>query len=308
MQERLLSPRTLDFTSTRVYRVRRMRGERLGGKRRVSAKVKIGSRATLGNAPPSFKLTSCHHSSRRGTKRYFQIDPKFPNRLRSSGFATTWEFLRSLLEDYSRRGISEPSDRAVAVSGLMACVRKALPCPVHHGIVDWYLHRSLLWHRGKADTRSRIDYKSSWSWMAYEGPIGFLPDGFGTLDRLGHVSFDKTSLTTTVWELADPSFSRVVDAEFDSGRDHICDSKGRSRGWIALDDDTTESPFPRNVAVLARMRGGRAEESKYYMLFLQPMKPQDSEEGLWQMAYERLGMGMLEGDCELRSVGQGSIV
>ncbi|TID02827.1 hypothetical protein CH35J_003563 [Colletotrichum higginsianum] len=282
MQERLLSPRTIHFTSNQVY------GE-------------CGEGIYAGNGV--FLRT------RRGTKRYFQIDPRFPDRLRSSGFATTWEFLRSLLEDYSRRGITEPSDRAVAVSGLMARVQKALPCPVHHGIMDWYLHRSLLWHRGKADTRGKIDYKSStvpsWSWMAYEGPVGFLPDGFGTLDRFGHVSFDRTSLTTTVWEFTEPGL-RAVDVGIDSGRDHIYDSKGRSRGWITLDGDT-ESPFPRYLAVLARLKGVQVEERKYYVLFLQPMKSQEGEERLWQMAYERLGMGVLEGDCELRNVGQGGV-
>ncbi|OHW89630.1 hypothetical protein CSPAE12_11761 [Colletotrichum incanum] len=115
--------------------------------------------------------------TRRGTKKFFEVDPKFPNRLRSSGFAITWEFLRALLENYTQRGITESSDRAIAISGLMARVKKVLPCPIHHVIIDWYLRRSLLCKTAKGDKRKKINYKMSnvpsWSWMAHEGIIEF---------------------------------------------------------------------------------------------------------------------------------------
>ncbi|KFY81334.1 hypothetical protein V498_08715 [Pseudogymnoascus sp. VKM F-4517 (FW-2822)] len=53
-----------------------------------------------------------------GQKKHFRLDPEFPRLLYRSGLAETWYFIQSLLEDYSKRGISKPEDRAVAISGL----------------------------------------------------------------------------------------------------------------------------------------------------------------------------------------------
>ncbi|KZL68765.1 TOL-like protein [Colletotrichum tofieldiae] len=283
MQERFLSPRTIHFTDTQVY------GE-------------CGDGVYAGD--------SIFLRSRRGTRKFFEVDPKFPNRLRSSGFATTWEFLRALLENYTHRGITEPSDRAIAISGLMARVKKALPCPIHHGIIDWYLHRSLLWKRAKGDRRKKIDYRTSnvpsWSWMAHEGIIEFLPNEFGTLDRFGHLTFDKTTLTTIIWEFIDPNMTNV--AESGDGCHRVFDSNGSLRGWIIPDEETEFSL--QNVAILSRAKGTRAEGCNYYVLFVQPTKLREWYEGQehsWEASFERIGIGMLQGSCNLRNTGEGYI-
>ncbi|KZL85334.1 heterokaryon incompatibility [Colletotrichum incanum] len=235
---------------------------------------------------------------RRGTKKFFEVDPKFPNRLRSSGFAITWEFLRALLENYTQRGITESSDRAIAISGLMARVKKVLPCPIHHVIIDWYLRRSLLCKTAKGDKRKKINYK-----MDYR----VLPDEFGTLDRFGHLAFDKTTLTTTIWEFIDPGTRNVTESGDVSHQ--IFDSNGSLQGWIILDEER-EIFFSQNVVILSRIKGDRTEEYKYYVLFVQLRKQDEwyqGQEHSREVGFERIGIGMLQECCSLRNTGEGHI-
>ncbi|CAI6096506.1 unnamed protein product [Clonostachys chloroleuca] len=104
-----------------------------------------------------------------------KLDPKFPYHLQHSGVRSTIHFLQSLLEDYSKRGLSSPTNRAVALSGLAARIATALQCKDAYGYsaFGFYLHRSLLWQRTDLQ-KKRIQYGTgkevpSWSWMAYEG-------------------------------------------------------------------------------------------------------------------------------------------
>ena len=46
------------------------------------------------------------------------LDPNFPNRLLKSGYQRTMEFIHFLFEDFSKRDLTEKTDRAVAISGL----------------------------------------------------------------------------------------------------------------------------------------------------------------------------------------------
>ncbi|KAI0904482.1 heterokaryon incompatibility protein-domain-containing protein [Ustulina deusta] len=101
MQEKFLSPRTIHFGKNQIY------GE-------CRKEVYAGSKIFL--------------TYRDQSKKYFRLNPAFPSRLRRSGWVATLEFLQSLLKDYTQRGISIPTDRAVAISGLITRIGKALPC------------------------------------------------------------------------------------------------------------------------------------------------------------------------------------
>ncbi|KAH6714513.1 hypothetical protein BKA61DRAFT_360698 [Leptodontidium sp. MPI-SDFR-AT-0119] len=149
----------------------------------------------------------------RGSPKDFRLDPRFPSLLLRSGIKPTLSFLEDLVKDYSKRGLSEPTDRAIALSGLAARIAEALGCPEKYGVFGLYLHRSLLWQRYDLQcTMERIDYKSrdvpSWSWMAYNGGIDFMNPDFGKMKVFKNLHFDfkhkndKLSLITKALELS----------------------------------------------------------------------------------------------------------
>ncbi|KAI0121047.1 heterokaryon incompatibility protein-domain-containing protein [Xylariales sp. AK1849] len=141
MQERYLSPRTIHFSKSRVY------GECGEG-------VYAGDNIML----------QCNI----GSNKYYQLDAQFPHRLGYSGFGSTMEFLQSLIEDYSGRGVTNNTDRPVAIAGLMSRTAKALLCRIHYGIIEWYLHRNLLWRRVSGQRTRKIEYEQFMpSWCVY---------------------------------------------------------------------------------------------------------------------------------------------
>jgi hypothetical protein len=88
------------------------------------------------------------------------------------------EFIHFLFQDYSNRGLTEPTDRRVAATGLEARIAGALDCNSKYGIFEKHLHRNLLWQTSDKQTE-RIAYNNnqkvpSWSWMACSGGIEFM--------------------------------------------------------------------------------------------------------------------------------------
>jgi hypothetical protein len=93
--------------------------------------------------------------------KHFKLDPSFPTLLHESGFKATLSFLEDLLKDYSARGLSKRTDRAIALSGLAARIARAVGREEKYGIFDLYLHRNLLWQRHDLQsTIEQIKYKS----------------------------------------------------------------------------------------------------------------------------------------------------
>ncbi|TGO45211.1 hypothetical protein BCON_0412g00030 [Botryotinia convoluta] len=233
------------------------------------------------------------------TKKYFQLDPMFPVRLKHSGLAAILSFLQSFLEDYSQRGITIPTDRAVALSGLVARIAEQLPCEVHHGIFDMFLHRTLLWRRSGQQKSKKIEYMPhnvpvpSWSWMAYEGRIEFPRDDFGALDLFTDLIFIEQTLTTTVWEFTDPAMK--LKKEKDGTCYELLDSNEVKKGWVDLDEEK-ELPAKRGVVVVAKHKTDQPGNSQYFVLIVRSKESNDE--------YERLGIGMIQTDCGLRKKGK----
>ncbi|KAI1325818.1 heterokaryon incompatibility protein-domain-containing protein [Xylariaceae sp. FL0255] len=278
MQERFLSSRTIHFTDTQIY------GECGEG---VYAGDKIFLR------------------SKYRTTKSFEVDAQFPSRLQSSGIIATWKFVQSMLGNYSGRGLTELSDKAIAISGLMARVSEALHCPIHFGIIEWYLHRTLLWKRSSKQKTGRIDYNPqryvpSWSWMSYGGAIEFPRIDFSSLDVLKGLSFNDRYVTTMIWRVANSGMG-FVKAGNDDLPYQLQNSSGLNGGWLQLDDereDNALSPVPY-VAVLAKYNRRPADCLDYLVIFVRPRASQSG--------YSRLGMGGLHRTCTLEEVGRGDI-
>jgi hypothetical protein len=118
-----------------------------------------------------------HHSPRG--KQDFLLDPKFPDRLTKSGYVPKVDFLKFLFKKYSQSGLTERSDRDVAIRGLIKRMQDVFKSEGRYGIFKCFLHRLLLWQRSDEVMPETVhkDYKDqelpSWSWMTFSG-INFL--------------------------------------------------------------------------------------------------------------------------------------
>ena len=221
------------------------------------------------------------------------LDPNFPNRLLKSGDQRTIEFIHFLFEDYSKRDLSEKTDRAVATSGLEARIAGALRCQSRYGIFQRYLHRNLLWQTSD-NKMERIVYKNqnvpSWSWMAYNGGIQFIDIPFGTVNWIDNLQFDKgheLALITDVGEFRDCTM------EPDGKHYAILDFGGTKRGWIQYDVEEDKDLFKERCVVAGKKSGWhRLDVKEYYILVVRPTSV-DGE-------YKRVGVGLIQSDYVVR--------
>ncbi|KAK4223174.1 hypothetical protein QBC38DRAFT_539173 [Podospora fimiseda] len=148
LQERVLSRRTIHFTGSHVY-------------------------CECGDGVICEQLTKLEPPF---GKQYFILDPRFPNRLYTSGYERTVQFIQFLFVKYSASGITEETDRAIAINSLIIRIEQVLETSSHYGIFQLFLSSLLLWKR-RQDSNPPIEYKKqvpSWSWMAYSGGIDFI--------------------------------------------------------------------------------------------------------------------------------------
>ena len=223
------------------------------------------------------------------------LDPNFPDRLLRSGYQRTMEFIHFLFEDYSKRDLSEKTDRAVATSGLEARIADALRCQSRYGIFQRYLHRNLLWQTSD-NKMERIVYKNQnvplWSWMAYDGGIQFMDIPFGKVDWINNLRFDKgheLALITDVGEFRDCTM------ELD-GKDYaILDFSRTKRGWIQYDIEEDEDLFKERCVVVGKKSnkdGDILDIKEYYILVVRPTSVGGE--------CKRVGVGLIQSDYVVR--------
>ncbi|GAB1311930.1 hypothetical protein MFIFM68171_02140 [Madurella fahalii] len=113
-------------------------------------------------------------------KQFFILDPAFPNRLTSSWFELTADFVQFLFKKYSVSDLTVPTDRDIAIYSLVERIGQVLKTEVRYGIFDCFRGCLLLWKRTQENKTARISYRDrtvpSWSWMAYSGGIDFITD------------------------------------------------------------------------------------------------------------------------------------
>jgi hypothetical protein len=206
------------------------------------------------------------------------------------------EFIHFLFEDYSKRDLTEKTDRAVATSGLEARIARALRCQSRYGIFERYLHRNLLW-QASDNKMERIKYPTrnvpSWSWMAYNGGIQFMDIPFGTVDWIDNLRFDKgreLALITDVGEFRDCTMEP-------DGKHYAIRDSGRKRGWIQYDVEEDEDLFKERCVVAGKKSikdkdGDRLDVKEYYILVVRPTSV-DGE-------YKRVGVGLIQSDYVVR--------
>ncbi|KAK8863433.1 HET-domain-containing protein [Apiospora arundinis] len=149
-QERALSRRTLHFTSTQLY-------------------------WECGKGVHCETLGKLHNA-----KAALMGDAQFPESVLQYFRGGRIIHFQHLYQMYSKLAFTHWSDRAVALLGLESRLGATFKTRAEFGLLEEYLQRSLLWKRAKTCLGlARIPQPKdvcvpSWSWMAYQGAIGYL--------------------------------------------------------------------------------------------------------------------------------------
>jgi len=216
---------------------------------------------------------------------YFLLDPKFPQRLLEAGPERTIHFINALFEDYSKRGLTKSTDRAIAISGLQTRIARTLDSGESYGILDKYRWRNLLWQRCGEKKMERIKHTDlkvpSWSWTAYLGGITFISIPFnGTVSWDEDLRLDskhKDTLTGSLGKLWNCTLKQKESQLV------IRNLRGRGRGWLQFDvEDITDIDLLQCV-VVGRIRG--KSEWEYYVLVVRKTGSKGE--------YERVGVGLI---------------
>lgn len=221
-------------------------------------------------------------------KQYFLLDPIFPKRLLEAGPERTVDFLNNLFENYSMRGLTQPTDRVTAIFGLQSRIASTLGCEGRCGVFKNFLHRNLLWQRHGTEKMERIGYNNlkvpSWSWMAYRGAIKFVDVSFAASDDICwqiELKFDAERSDALTGSLGKFWKCTIIQQET---RYAILDSRETERGWLQFDvEDSTDLDMQKCVVV---GRTGRGPEIKYFILVVRPTATNGE--------YERVGVGLIQ--------------
>ncbi|KAH6889644.1 hypothetical protein B0T10DRAFT_571612 [Thelonectria olida] len=260
MQERALSRRTIYFTELQSY-------WECGGGVRCETMTKMKNR-----------------------KASFLGDANFPHSADKYVKGMKIEFFQDLYERFSKLALSRVSDRPVAIKGVEARLLDTFHTSGGYGIFDIYLYRSLLWQRG-CESLSRIPTTRgnpvpSWSWMAYDGGIRYLPVPFGKAawqddikspfsgtsdERQGDGDGQAPELEAPVWDIIDePAAESLI-----------------------FDEPLRELTRPLTCIVVGNNKTEPANDSQTHWVILVHCISSTSNNSDGHV-YERLGVGVLE--------------
>ncbi|KAH8726729.1 heterokaryon incompatibility protein-domain-containing protein [Phaeosphaeriaceae sp. PMI808] len=219
--------------------------------------------------------------------KYFMLDSNFPSRLLKSGKRRTLNYISFLFQDYSERNLTVPTDKFVAISGLVNRIAGALECQSRYGIFQKYLHRNLLW-QASDDKMKEIAYDHhvpSWSWMAYSGGIQFMDIPLGDVDWFDHLRFDEEcecdhAIISNLWTFQNCTM------ELNKAQYAVLDSDGTHRGWIQYDIEGGKDLRKEHCVVVGRRSNDGIKE--YYVLVVRPTSVNGE--------YRRVGAGLIESD------------
>lgn len=224
------------------------------------------------------------------------LDPNFPQRLLKAGNRRTVEFIQFLLTEYTRRGLTEKTDRCTAISGLESRIAQTENCEARFGIFESFLHRMLLWQRSGEQNTDQICYETqtipSWSWMAYSGSIQFMDIAFDRVEWVRSLKFDQKHEHRALNEKGHlalvtylSSFLRCSLEQRDAGN-AVLDLDEFEIGWIQYDVGTHERLGAERCVVVGRDAWeSRFVKRKYYLLVVTPTNIEN--------VYTRVGTGWI---------------
>ena len=228
----------------------------------------------------------------------FRSDPEFPHSITERSQAAQVELFQSLFADYSNFGLTDVTDRPIAIDSLAMALAKAFNTNVKYGIFKRYLHRSLLWQRSQDIPMRRIFYAAgktppSWSWMTYHGQIEY--------SKIQGVEWDKgVRFVKAINAASNPEndgyvlearVRRFQDCEIKpEGTKHVIrDQNDNNVGYLCFDIQLEKASIEVQCAIMGRGIIGEEGKRRYYVLFVTECVTQP-ECG----KFERLGMGWIQ--------------
>ncbi|KAJ0116629.1 hypothetical protein J7T55_009779 [Diaporthe amygdali] len=237
----------------------------------------------------------------------FMGDPNFPRIIMRAGQGEKILRYQDLYKRYSSLGLSDSSDRPMAIDSLQARVLNVLGARGGFGVLDeehqdseghirgrGLLRRSLLWRRAdKTPDMSPITFLPhhgithvpSWSWMKYTGSIDYISPPFGGV----------------YWEPLESPWSsgeEVRDALVAEARDYdVSTAIEDGDGEIIFDRTSKKPPPSTKCIVLGRKMGTvnmKDSRRTHYLLVIEPTKDRDQD---GRQIYQRVGVGYLPGKC-----------
>ncbi|KAM3084779.1 hypothetical protein ACMFMG_003233 [Clarireedia jacksonii] len=132
-------------------------------------------------------------------KSSFLADPAFPESALGYYKGMKIHFFQHLYEQYSKLNFTRITDRSVGMAGLEKRLARTYRTRGEFGILDEFLHRSLLWQRDGDRPMQKIHYTSnrkvpSWSWMAVEGPMKYTDVPFNSVIWNDEIQFPDNTV------------------------------------------------------------------------------------------------------------------
>jgi hypothetical protein len=234
-------------------------------------------------------------------------DPNFPSKLAGADRGEKIRLYENLYQQYSRLEFTRTSDRPIAIAGLEKRVIRDLDS-AHggFGIFDdgrSLLPRSLLWQRGEnISSLRRIEFPSSrpmvvpsWSWMAYEGGIDFVPMPLG-----GVIWLEGEDAVQGPWATSKKTWHT------DDGEKEVEITSTARKFTMGIEDDREfelvydiQSPSAADLKNILCVVVGRhnvrtrpIEDMVHYVLLIAPKLKATTEN---DNIYERIGVGQMPG-------------
>jgi hypothetical protein len=227
------------------------------------------------------------------------MDPRFPDRLLEAGRRRILEFIQHLFQDFSQRPLTNTTDRSVAFSGLESRITNAIATESTYGILEIFLHETLLWQRPEHGKLNRIEYDNkpvpSWSWMTCSGPIEFAISFNTQMECRTDLFLEENQ--KNILSAADVAKFKGCEVEEEEPTKIL--KKGRTKivGRMRYDriDDIPEFDLQRCIVV------GRNREAKesYYVLVVSSFSKHE---------YTRIGTGEIKSSYLSRIEGKVRVI
>lgn len=226
LQERILAPRTLHYTSHQLFW-------------------------------ECMTLTEPEDGSMNTVDRKHNFLPDFaPGDKSLHDIPPSWYYL---IEEYSRLDMTFAKDKLIAISGLVNRLQSRVISDYHFGLWSGEIHKGLCWLPADQKLKPALQWRApSWSWAAYDGNMQYYQDAVGSSanmdmeflscsSTMGSLSDSVLNIRTNIRELlgVGPVVPRedlvpVSLAEYSTCYS-LLDVEGETIGWFCLD---TESEAP----------------------------------------------------------------